>query len=148
MRDFDESLQRTEGLRLGIVTRLSPAGACIAAGQTDVSRPLSREEMDPTRCGWCDSGIGHTIDEHRKRVELTIAEERASEFRRDLDDVDIAELPLAVAQVLHGPPADVIALAMLQDDMQRRVIAAAGAEFFARRRAEAEEAARPALILP
>lgn len=144
-REFDDAGVRSERLRFGVVTRLSPDGACIAAGLSDESRALSRDEMDPTRCGWCDSGIGHTISEHRIRVEMTMAEERAAEFQGpDLDDFKVSPLALAAAAVLYGPPAEVVALDHLHRAMFERTFNQAREQFIANREAEM----RPQLVLP
>lgn len=143
--EIDETGRRVERVAVSYVTRLSPDGACVARGMADESRALSREEVDPTRCGWCEEGIGHTLDEHRHRLEQTAAAERAAEFEGPtLEDLAVSPLSLAVAAALHGPPDDVLALDQAFRAGLERTLAKARAEFVARR--EAED--RPALVLP
>ena len=106
---------------------------------------MSREEVDATRCGWCGEGIGHTLAEHRHRLEQTAAAERAADFEGpDLDDMAVHPLSLAIAAAIFGPPDDVLALDQAFRAGLERTLAKARAEFIARR--EAED--RPALILP
>lgn len=144
-REFDDAGVMSERVHTGVVTRLSPAGACIAQHMADTSRALSREEVDATRCGWCMSGIGHTIDEHRHRLEMTAAAERAAEFEGpELDELPSASLPLAVAHVLHGPQDPELAIGQASRAMLEAVLSRARDTFIARREAES----RPRLVLP
>lgn len=143
--EYDDDGRRVERMGVRYVTRLSRDGACIARDMADESRALSREEVDATRCGWCEEEIGHTLAEHRHRLEQTAAAERAAEFEGPtLEDLAVSPLSLAVAAALHGPPDDVLALDQAFRAGLERTLAKARAEFVARREAEN----RPALILP
>lgn len=163
--DYAEDGARTEGLRLGVVTRFSRGGVCIAAHLADESRPLSREEADPTRCGWCEEGVGHTLEEHRTRLAATAAAERALTVQPysaselvDMQPMD--ELALAVARILYGAHPDEIAVAQFQAEIREQVLMEAHAEFMRRRQAELvlvdadgeelapEEPAPSALVIP
>lgn len=131
----------TTELRLGVVTRFSRQGICIAAHLCDESRPLSREEADPTRCGWCEEGIGHTIEEHRVRVGATNQVERMLEIRPHsatelVDAAPMVELSLAIARILYGMTPDEEAIARYQAELDELTIREAHDEFMRRRRAE------------
>lgn len=143
--EFGEEGQRQEQLRLGVVTRFSPHGICIAAHLCDESRALSREEADASRCGWCEEGIGHTLEEHRTRLAATAAAERALEIQpftaeERLDVAPMSELSLAVARILYGAHPDREAVAQFEAEIREQVLKEAHAEFLRRREAEAVEA--------
>lgn len=146
----DDGSQEEPGLGYAYVTRLSPDGAAVCAFIGDESRPISRAEVDASRCGWCDSGIGHTIEEHRTRVAATTAEERAmavAGIRPTIDDLPLCELGLAVAVGLYAPHPDVLAVEEMLQELRERAIEGAHRQFLERRQAELEPGQGEALAL-
>lgn len=81
-------------------------GTVICWGWMDASRPLSHEEIDINRCPWCADLIGHTLEEHRNQVEMTMAAERAEELEADKPvlETSMSLLPWAIQCAIDDPP--------------------------------------------
>lgn len=130
-----------EELRLGVVTRFSRGGVCIAAHMADTSRPLDRKEADPTRCGWCEEGVGHTIEEHRTRVGATLEAERMLEIQpysagERIARMEVQALAVWITKSLYGPHPDEEAIALFNAEIREQVLQEAHAEFLRRRQSE------------